>query len=127
MPITFKYDTRFDKTDKYFNKLKNLKYTGKLDNYAQTGIAELKKNTPTNTGLTADSWHYEIKYSKTNLTITWYNDNLTSQGTPIAILLQYGHATRSGTYYKGVDFVNPVMKSVFKQIDDAIWKEINNA
>lgn len=127
MPITFKYDNKFNKTDNYLKKLRNLKMNGVLDKFGQMGVNELKNNTPKNTGYTADSWHYEIKYNKNGLTITWHNDNTTPMGTPIAILLQYGHATRSGAYYRGVDFVNPAMKNIFKQIDDAIWKEINNA
>lgn len=46
MPITFKYDNKFNKTDNYLKKLRNLKMNGVLDKFGQMGVNELKNNTP---------------------------------------------------------------------------------
>ena len=43
---------------------------------------------------------------------------------PVVILLQYGHATREGTYIEGTDFINPAMKEIFESIADEAWREV---
>ena len=42
----------------------------------------------------------------------------------IAILLQYGHATRNGGYVEGIDYINPAIKPTFEQMAKEMWGEI---
>ena len=62
-----------------------------LEKYAREGIAALSAATPVDTGETASSWSYEIDQDKNSIRLTFKNNNKTSTGVPIAILLQYGH------------------------------------
>jgi hypothetical protein len=45
----------------------------------------------------------------------------------IAIILQYGHATKNGGYVEGIDYINPVMKEVFEDMAEELWREVVDA
>jgi hypothetical protein len=59
--------------------------------------------------------------------IYWENTDLDDQGTPIAIMLQYGHGTGTGGYVQGRDYINPVMKPIFDRIADTVWKVVTSS
>ena len=124
MPIKFVQHGDFSKTEKFFERCKNLFHAGTLDKYGREGVAALSMATPVDTGKTAASWRYRISYSKTYVSIEWINDNTTDTGIPIAVLIQYGHGTGNGGYVKGRDFVNPAIQPIFDKITDALWKEV---
>jgi hypothetical protein len=45
----------------------------------------------------------------------------------LVILIQYGHATGTGGYVQGRDFINPAMQPIFDEIQESIWEKVNNA
>lgn len=117
----------FNKTSKFLNFISNGEYLRKrLDEYGKKGVQALKDATPKDTGKTSESWSYEIDYGSDGASITWTNSN-ENHGVPIVILIQYGHATRGGTYVTGIDFINPAMKPIFDDLSKAIWKEVTSA
>lgn len=124
MPITFKQKGNFSKTEKFFEKCKNLFKIGMLDKYGREGVAALSMNTPVKTGKTASSWRYEVVNTPGKLSINWLNDNVSKDGTPIAVYIQYGHGTRQGGWVKGEDFITPAIKPVFDKMVDELWKEV---
>lgn len=126
MPIKFTQRGDFSKTAKFFEKCKNLFQAGKLDKYGREGVAALAMATPIDSGKTATSWRYEITNVPGKLSINWLNDNVSNNGTPIAVYIQYGHGTRNGGWVKGVDFINPAIKPIFDKISDEMWKEVTN-
>lgn len=99
-------------------------YLNLLDKYARKGVDALREATPYDTGLTAESWSYEIERSRTHTTIIWSNSNVTRDGHPIAIMLQLGHGTGTGGYVVGRDYINPAMKPVFDEIENEVWKAV---
>ena len=97
-----------------------------LDKYGRLGVEALKEATPKDTGKTSESWYYTIEEEKNgNLKIVWRNSNLGNGWAPIAILLQYGHATGNGGYVQGQDYINPALDKVFHRIADDAWEEVN--
>lgn len=104
------------------NKLKNLQGGDLLDQYGQKGVDALKNATPKDSGLTSESWDYTIEYNNRGAKIIWTNSNR-NQGVNIAIILQYGHATRGGGYVQGIDYINPALRPIFEEMADKIWKE----
>lgn len=96
---------------------------GDLDKYGQMGVKALKEATPVDSGKTADSWYYTITHTKTGVVIDWHNSNI-SEGSVIAVLLQYGHAEKDGTFINGVDYINPALVPAFNEIADLMWKEV---
>lgn len=115
----------FKNIERFFDGAKNRlpqRIRSVLDRYGRQGVAALQMYTPKDSGETANSWKYEIF----NLGIAWSNTNVTSNGTPIAILLQYGHGTKNGGYVQGRDYINPALQPIFDEIADNCWKEVEN-
>lgn len=95
-----------------------------LDQYGRMGVDALQKATPIDTSLTANSWQYRIIKDKKYAGIEWYNTNIVGGGTPVAILLQYGHGTGTGGYVAGRDYINPAMRPIFDKIAAEVWKKV---
>ena len=124
--IVIKHSGSFKKTDKFLKQMSKKNYNHIYEKYAKEGVLALASVTPVASGLTADSWGYEIRSSKSAVTICWTNDNVVN-GVPIAIILQYGHATRNGGYVEGVDYINPAIRPIFDRIADEVWKEVTTS
>lgn len=121
--ITMTHHGSFNKTERYFEKLKEFFKRGELDKYGCLGVEYLREYTPKDTGLTSESWYYEIEHDDEGMEIIWKNSNI-QNGVEIAIILQYGHGTGTGYYVKGVDYINPALKKVFKALAEDAKKEV---
>ena len=97
-----------------------------LESYGEEGVAALRAHTPVDSGTTADSWSYEIVDDGTNFGIIWSNSNL-NDGVNIAVIRQFGHATGTGGYVSGVDYINPALQPVFDSISKKVWKAVTSA
>ena len=119
--ITNKGD--FAKTFNFLNSSKNLKIDSIMDKYGKEGVELLSRNTPVDTGKTAQSWDYKVENNNGKTSLTWYNTNIVN-GVNIAVILQYGHGTKNGGYISGRDYINPVIQPLFDKITEEIWKEV---
>ena len=115
----------FNNLEKFLNAVKGKRYLNKLDKYGQMGVEALSAATPTDTGLTASSWTYEIVQNGSTTTISWLNTNV-NNGVNIALILQMGHGTGTGGYVQGRDYINPAMQPIFDQIAEEAWKEVTS-
>lgn len=123
----FQNGSGFTVTKNYFKKLSMaMKQIVDLHKYGAEGVAALSASTPKDTGETAGSWNYRIKHSKNGLTIEWYNTNIVGHGVPVALLLQYGHATKNGCWIEGTDFINPATQPIFDRMAKEVWAEVTN-
>ena len=93
---------------------------------AQRGVNALQAATPSDTGLTAASWSFEIEKSSGSAIIWWVNTNVVN-GFHVAIGLQYGHGTGTGGWVAGYDYINPALRPIFDEIADSVWKEVQRA
>ncbi len=119
--IVFRQKGNFSKTEKMLKeKSINIK---KIKKYADLGIEALMSNTPKDTGLTASSWYYTIEKDNGIIKITYCNSNI-QDGVPIAVILQYGHATNNGGWVEGKDYINPSIQPIFDEIANKMWKEV---
>lgn len=113
------------KTKKFLKKMESGDYTKILSKYGEQGVQALASATPKETGKTAASWTYDIVASNDVYEIVFSNTNI-NKGVNIAIILQYGHGTRTGGYVTGIDYINPAVKPVFDEMANAAWKEVNS-
>ena len=121
--ISFKQNGDFSKTTDYLKRsLDTINYSF-LSKYGQKGVDALIKATPKDTGKTAASWRYRITHNKGEYRIIWENTNI-QNGIPIAIIIQYGHAAKNGTWVQGRDYINPALRPVLDEISNEIWKEV---
>lgn len=121
--IKFRQQGDFSKFTRYLEGAKRAARLSDLDRYGREGVAALASATPVDTGLTANSWYYEIEQTKTSVTISFKNSNI-QNGVPIALVLQYGHGTGTGGWVQGRDYINPAIQPVFDRIANEAWKEV---
>lgn len=121
--ITFRHEGDFSKTKRYLERVREAVRRGDFDRYGREGVAALASATPVESGLTANSWYYEILHDRGSIKIAFYNSNI-NKGVPIAIILQYGHGTRNGGWVAGRDYINPAIRPIFDRIIDDAWKEV---
>lgn len=116
MPISITTKGDFRSTIDWLTKIINGNYKSKFDEYGRMGVEALRAATPVDTGKTADSWTYEVKYSPGSTTIEWNNTNVNGH-VNIAIIIQYGHGTGWGGYVPPNDYINPALKPVYEAIE----------
>lgn len=125
--ITFRQKGNFSKLSKFLEKQKSAAdVTAILNKFGQAGVAALSSATPVDSGETASSWRYEIKVSNGRYTLDFLNSNIVD-GVPIAVIIQYGHATGTGGWVEGRDYINPAIQPLFDKIADDAWKEVTKA
>lgn len=125
--ISVKHHGSFSHLEQFLKKNEKLDVDHYLDMYGRKGVEALANATPRDTGLTANSWRYVIEKDKRKGTITihWVNDNVVDEWFNVALMLQYGHATGSGYWVEGVDYINPALRSIFDAMAEEIWQEVN--
>jgi len=123
--ISFKQHGNFKNIERFFKKVPNVNYKPLLESYGRAGVRALSNATPSDTGLTANSWEYSYTITKGHISLSWYNTNI-KDGITIVILVQYGHGTGNGGYVQGIDFINPALKPIFDSLAEQACKEINS-
>ncbi len=113
----------FSRSIKYLRTLKHAIRISDFEKYGQEGVDALSSATPVDTGETSKSWHYRIKQKHGSVRISFYNSNI-QKGVPIAIILQYGHATKNGGWVQGRDYINPAIQPIFDKIANHAWREV---
>lgn len=98
-----------------------------LQKYGERGVIALRDNTPALTGVTAESWYYDIVEEEKGIyKLVWSNENLINDWFNVALYLQLGHATRNGTWVEGVDYINPALAPIFNEMANKVWVEITS-
>ena len=123
--IRFTHKGDFSKTTKFLTRAKNSVRLSDLERYAKKGVEALAAATPVESGLTANSWTYEIVNEKGSITINFINTHV-NKGVPIAVIIQYGHATGNGGWVEGRDYINPAIQPIFDEMVREIWREVTN-
>lgn len=121
--IEFKHKGDFRKTDGFLKSIKHFSIENILRKYGEAGVIALQEATPVDTGKTAASWYYDIEKTATQTKVVWKNSNV-NDGVKIAMLIQMGHGTASGTWVEGVDYINPALQPIFDAIARDAFNEI---
>lgn len=121
--ITFRHKGDFSKSRQRLERMKEVAHLGILDRYGREGVAALASATPKDTGLTANSWSYEIKRTAGSVSLQFNNSNI-QNGVPIAIIIQLGHGTGTGGWVEGYDYINPTIRPIFERLKNDVWREV---
>jgi len=125
VPIRVEVHGSFSNTQDFLNRMKRRTQFAVLHKYGAIGVTALSGATPVESGETAESWYYEIVDKPRYFAIHWYNRNVEEPGrVPIAAIIQYGHATGTGGYVEGIDYINPELRPIFDQMINDMWKEV---
>lgn len=123
--ISIACGSKYTETMGYLKQLKELNDPTFFDRYGRMGVEALRSATPKDTGLTSESWSYRVVKTNKNIKLIWDNSNY-NKGVPVALVIQYGHATPSGAYVQGIDYINPAMAPVFEAMAAEIRKELES-
>ena len=113
----------FKNVEAFLQRMKKREQFAALEKYGSIGVSALAAATPVDSSETANSWYYEIINRPGYFSIQWLNSNM-EDGISIAAIIQYGHATRNGSWVEGRDYINPAMRPIFDQIANDMWKEV---
>lgn len=125
--ITFEQIGDFKELTRFLERVKQRIKLGLLNKYGRRGVEALSSATPVDSGKTAKSWYYEIQNETGVAILSFCNSNLGNDWCPIAIILQYGHATGTGGWVEGRDYINPAIQPIFDEIAREAWKEVTHA
>lgn len=123
--ITLEQRGGFDKTLKFLQKASQPIDHNILEKYGELGVQALRSVTPVDSGMTADSWYYEIERNHKQHVVRFCNRNV-KEGFCVAILLRYGHATGNGGWAEGTEYINPTILPLFDELAEEAWKEVNS-
>lgn len=124
--ISVKTKGDFSNLEKYLKRVKKLDLMPIFDKYGSKGVSLLSKATPKDSGETAASWDYKVSGKNGRYKLEFINSHEVD-GVNIAIILQYGHGTRGGTYVEGIDYISPVIQPLFKDLADELIKEVRRS
>lgn len=115
MGVYFTQKGNFSKTQKYFESLLEKDYLKILDAYGQRGVDALRAATPIDTGLAAESWGYTIESDGEQTKLIWTNNDIEG-GCNVVILIDRGHATKSGSWVPGLHFIDDAISPIIAEI-----------
>lgn len=125
MGIIFSSKGDFNKTEKFLKKSMGKDYMKILHQYGEKGVTALSAATPVRTGRLASSWRYEIEENPDGYSIVFHNDDIEG-GRNIAILIDYGYATRNGYFVQGRNFIDPALSPILDELAEQCWKEVTS-
>ena len=121
--ITITSDSNFKRTAHYFRRSRKSAQIRNAASVAELCRQRLEKATPSATGLTASSWTYKIERRRKRTMIHFDNTNI-QNGIKIALILEYGHASRGGGWVSGQHFIDPAVQKTYNEVIDKTWKEM---
>ena len=125
--IEITYEGDHDKTTRALRNLKGKDWAKMLAKYGDQGVKALQEATPKRSGLTAESWGYELAMPEPGkIQLIFTNSNVVNRWANVAILIQYGHATGTGGCVEGIDYINPALKPIFDNLAKECWQEVKN-
>lgn len=113
----------FKSTDSFLKRCVSGEIFDPVAAIAEDGVARLSAATAVASGETAAAWSYEIVEENGKFTI-WFTNDHRDDGFNVAVGLQYGHATGTGGWVAGYDYINPALKPIFDKMADDVWKEV---
>lgn len=123
MGVTFTQKGDFNKVEAWLNKLLKKDYLNMLSEYGRRGVEALRAATPVDSGLAASSWDYAIQYNGQTTSLIWTNDDIEG-GCTVVILIDRGHATKSGSWVPGSHFIDEALDPIIKDLENAVWREV---
>ena len=120
-PVYFEIKGDFKNTNTFLERTKNLFGVGELDHYGKVGVEYLKESTPKSSPETKDGWYYTIEHGKNSASII-FNNSYVKNGNNIALVIANGHASKSGKWVQGTDFITPAITKLQNEINNRLTK-----
>ena len=83
-----------------------------LKTSGERGVASFKANTPRDTGITAESWKFQVNRVNRGVELAFLNGSVGGATFNIVQGIRYGHGTGTGGYVPPNDFVSPIIQDL---------------
>ena len=113
--VYFTHKGDFSKTEENFKSLMQKDYLKIIEAYGQRGVDALMAATPVDSGLAASSWGYSIEQENGQTKLIWTNSDVEG-GYNIVILIDRGHATKSGSWVPGLHFIDEAISPIIAEL-----------
>ena len=124
MVLHLESEGSFKNTQSFLDRCESGDYLDPISAIAEEGVQRLAAATLKDDGTTASAWSYEI-VEENGKTTLWFTNDHRNEGFNIAIGLQYGHATGTGGWVGGIDYINPALQPIFDRISSRVWEEVS--
>lgn len=122
MSIRIKVKGDYKRTTKYLKDSKHIFDEELIEPIANDTIEKLKVASPDEN--VANSWSYEIIING-DITTLYFNNSYIVNGNNIAIVIQEGHATKSGEWVQGTRYLDEPMQEAYDAIISKAMEELN--
>lgn len=126
MGVSFKHKGDFKALDHFLVNAKKAFGVVDYDRYGKMGVAALQSATPVDTGLTAASWSYRVVKMDDQVSLEFTNSNIQNH-VCIAVIVDTGHATRTGGWVAGRHYISSTIQPIFDEIAEQLWKEVTDS
>lgn len=123
MPITVKNKGNWSKTKVYLVKASHVVNINDIERIAEDTVIRLQAASPYQS--IRDGWSYEIQNEKKRITITFYN-SCVKDGANIALLVDSGYATSSGTWVAGKHYIDEPIQHAYEEIMKHTWEALRS-
>ena len=106
-------------------KFKYRKYVPLMEKAGTAGVIALRDATPKDSGLTANSWSYDMVFDSEGAKLVFKNGNVVKGWFNVALALQYGHGTGTGGFVEGRDYINPALDPIFKNLSMDLMRKVD--
>lgn len=124
MKISFRQHGNFNRLEKYLSKSIDAVTLNHLQKYGEEGVQVLKAATPVDSGVTAESWRYDITTTSSGYALEFHNDNVVNGWFNVAIMLDVGHGTGTGGWVEGRHYIDPAIEPIFEKMAQDLWLEV---
>lgn len=125
MKIKVEVINKSSNVSKWLDSVSNKDISSLLNKLGNIGVDKLKASTPKNTGELANGWYYKVERDGKSYTLSWLNNSHSETGTPLAIMLYYGHGTGTGGWVNGFDYISDPVNQLFSSSElEKIYKEL---
>lgn len=125
-----KSDGDFSKAKAFLRTCADIDAANIAEKYGEIGVDYLAAATPADSGLTADSWDYEVEQDVNNRSkggdyvIVFSNSNEVD-GANVALLLEYGHGTRQGGFVPPYEYIDSAIEEAYEEMVEEIMGEVD--
>lgn len=110
--ITVESNSDSFKMETWLKSLSKISPETVLKETGTRGTNMLRQATPRESGITAQSWNYEISKVKRGVELAFTNTSAGGNTYNIVQGIRYGHGTGTGGYIPPNDFVSPIIQTL---------------
>ena len=127
MYVQFKSSGDWSETEEWLAELMLSKMAiDTLEEVGMTGVDNLRKTTPRDSGVTANSWEWNVLLGIGKSEVSWSNNAHPHIRGNLVRMLYYGYGNRNGGYVPPRDFISPAIEPAYDQASKKIEEKMKN-